>query len=150
MEQTAHRAGLRWVDTAAALKTDWERYAAAWSHRYGWQPLAWAVVLFAVGMSASPLYRLLRMRRRVELVRRGHGSVADATLLYLRMLQILRQRGYQKPPWFTPAEFAASLPPGALGESVGEFTHTYNALRFGGHAGAASKLSVLLDRMERA
>ncbi|MEO8368276.1 MAG: DUF3488 and transglutaminase-like domain-containing protein [Candidatus Solibacter sp.] len=149
MEQTAHRAGLNWLESATALRNVWNHYAAGWGRRYGWQMLAWAVALFAVGMSVGPLYRLLRMRRRVELVRRGQGSMADATLLYLRMLQILKQRGYQKPPWFTPAEFAASLPRSSLGESVGEFTHTYNALRFGGHSSAASKLSVLLDRMDR-
>jgi len=149
MEQTAHRAGLRWVDAVAALKTGWSRHAAVWGRRYGGQALAWLVVLFTLGMSARPLYRLLRLRRRVELVRRGQGSVADATALYLRMLQILRRRGYQKPPWFTPAEFAASLPRSPLSDSVGEFTATYNALRFGGHAGEASRLTVLLDRLER-
>jgi len=85
----------------------------------------------------------------VARVRRGQASVADATLLYQRMLHILNRRGYQKPPWFTPAEFAASLPSTPLGESVAEFTGTYNALRFGGHAEAAPRLSILLDRMER-
>ena len=75
-------------------------------------------------------------------------AVADATLLYQRMLHILKRRGYQKPPWFTPVEFAASLPRTRLGDSVGEFTATYNALRFGGHAEAAARLSILLDRME--
>src|SRR5258708_38685205 len=87
------------------------------------------------------------MRRRVERVRRGQASVADATLLYQRMLQILRRRGFHKPPWFTPAEFAASLPRTQLGDSVGEFTATYNALRFGGHVEAAPRPSILLDRM---
>jgi hypothetical protein len=75
--------------------------------------------------------------------------MADATVLYQRMLHILKRRGYQKPPWFTPAEFAASLPPTELGAAVNEFTMTYNALRFGGHAEAAPRLSTLLDRMER-
>jgi len=65
------------------------------------------------------------------------------------MLHILKRRGYQKPPWFTPSEFAASLPATELGNAVGEFTVTYNALRFGGHAQAATRLSVLLDRLER-
>ena len=64
-------------------------------------------------------------------------------------MHILKRRGYQKPAWFTPTEFAASLPCSPLGEAVGEFTVTYNALRFGGHAAAASRLSILLDRMER-
>ena len=52
----------------------------------------------------------MHIRRRVERVRRGQASVADATVLYQRMLHILKRRGYQKPLWFTPAEFAASLP----------------------------------------
>jgi hypothetical protein len=64
------------------------------------------------------------------------------------MLHLLKRRGYQKPAWFTPAEFAASLPPTALGAAVGEFTSTYNQWRFGGHAEVAVHLSEILDRLE--
>ena len=150
MEQGAQRLGIRWFDAAAVLAVRLEDgYGAGWARRFGWQSLVWLAGLVALGFAAGPLLRLLRMRRRVERVRRGQASVADATLLYQRMLHILKRRGYQKPPWFTPAEFAASLPRTPLGESVGEFTATYNALRFGGHAEAASTLSILLDRMER-
>jgi protein-glutamine gamma-glutamyltransferase len=149
MEQGARRWGIRWSDTAASLRSGWERYVAVGARRFGWQALAWAAGLVALGFAAGPLFRLMRMRQRVERVRRGEASVADATLLYLRMLHILKRRGYQKPPWFTAAEFAASLPRSPLGDSVGEFTGTYNALRFGGHTEAAPRLSTLLDRMER-
>lgn len=149
MEQGVQRAGIRWFDTAVSVRSGWERYVAGWARRFGWQALAWAAGLVALGFAAGPLVRLMRMRQRVERVRRGQASVADATLLYQRMLHILKRRGYQKPPWFTPAEFAASLPRTSLGDSVGEFTGTYNALRFGGHAEAAPRLSILLDRMER-
>jgi hypothetical protein len=83
-------------------------------------------------------------------VRRGQASVADATLLYNRMLEIVKRAGYQKPPWFTPAEFAASLDGSPLGRAVGEFTTTYNALRFGGHTEMAPRLSSLLDELEQA
>jgi Domain of unknown function (DUF4129) len=86
----------------------------------------------------------------VERVRRGQASVADATLLYHRMLEIVKRAGYQKPPWFTPAEFAASLAGSPLGAAVGEFTTTYNALRFGGHTEVAHRLSTLLDELEQA
>ena len=72
-----------------------------------------------------------RTRLRVARVRRGEASAQDATLLYRRMLRLARRRGYQKPPWFTPAEFASSLPPDAFGGAIGEFTAAYNALRFG-------------------
>jgi len=149
MELDAQRAGIRWYDTAVAIRSGWARYAAGWTRRLGWQALAWAAGLAALGFAAGPLWRRMGMRRRVERARRGQASMADATLLYQRMLHILKRRGYQKPPWFTPAEFARSLPRTPLGESVGEFTATYNALRFGGHAEAAPKLSILLDRMER-
>src|ERR1035438_6262879 len=149
MELGAQRVGIRWFDTAVAVRSGWGRYASGWTRRFGWQALAWGAGLAALGFAAGPLLRVMRIRRRVERVRRGQASMADATLLYERMLHILKRRGYQKPPWFTPAEFARSLPRTPLGESVGEFTATYNALRFGGHAEAAPKLSILLDRMER-
>ena len=149
MELGAQRVGLRWFDTAVAVRSGWQRYVGVWAGHFGWQVLAWAAGLTALGFAAGPLVRLMRVRRRVERVRRGQASMADATLLYQRMLHILKRRGYQKPPWFTPGEFARSLPRTPLGESVGEFTATYNALRFGGHAEAAPRLSILLDRMER-
>jgi transglutaminase-like putative cysteine protease len=149
MEQGARHWGIRWSDAAASVRAGWEKYVAVWPRRFVWQALAWAAGLVALGFAAGPLIRLRRMRQRVERVRRGQASVADATLLYQRMLHILRRRGYQKPAWFTPTEFAASLPRSPLGDSVGEFTGTYNALRFGGHTEAAPRLSILLDRMER-
>jgi len=96
------------------------------------------------------LWRTLRMRRRVQRVRRGEASGADATLLYERMLQVLRRRGYQKPVWFTPMEFARSLPATPMGRAVEEFTAAYNAVRYGGRGDAAPRLSALLDELERA
>src|ERR1017187_2869351 len=116
MELGAQRVGIRWFDTAVAVRSGWERYVAVWARRFGWQALAWAAGLAALGFAAGPLVRLMGMRQRVERVRRGQARVADATLLYERMLHILKRRGYQKPPWFTPAEFAASLPRLPLGD----------------------------------
>ena len=89
------------------------------------------------------------MLRRVRLARRGQASVDDATLLYRRMLELLKRRGYQKPAWFTPHEFAASLPRTELGLLVDRFTEAYNALRFGGKVSAAPELSMLLERLEQ-
>ncbi|MCU1232538.1 MAG: transglutaminase domain protein [Candidatus Solibacter sp.] len=150
MEQGAHRMGINGFDALLGLRAAWNRYVVGWLHRFGLRLLALAAVLVGLALGGGPLLRLVRMRRRVARVRRGQASVADATLLYKRMLYILKRRGYQKPVWFTPAEFAASLPPSELGAAVHEFTATYNALRFGGHTEAARRLSTLLDRMERA
>jgi transglutaminase-like putative cysteine protease len=149
MEQGAHRMGISGFDTLLGLRAAWNRNVIGWFLRFWFQLAAVAAVLVGLALGAAPMLRLLRMRRRVERVRRGHASVADATLLYKRMLHLLKRRGYEKPAWFTPAEFAASLPRTELSASVDEFTTTYNALRFGGHTDAASRLSLLLDRMEQ-
>ncbi|HTP87269.1 MAG TPA: DUF3488 and transglutaminase-like domain-containing protein [Candidatus Acidoferrales bacterium] len=149
MEQSARRLGIRWFDAALAVRSVWEQVTTSNLRRFGIPACGAMVTLALLWLLGRPLLRLLRMRQRVERVRRGQASVADATLLYQRMLEILGKRGYHKPPWFTPAEFAASLPGGDLRAAVDEFTVTYNALRFGRHTGAAPRLSILLDRMEQ-
>jgi len=139
----------RWLDALSLLGSDWNVRAASWFKRFGWFLAVTFLVLVWCWLVGPPLIRRLRIRRRVERVRRGQASVADATLLYQRMLHIVKRHGYHKPPWFTPAEFAGSLPPGGLGLAVGEFTEAYNAVRFGGHTEVAPRLSSLLDRLER-
>jgi hypothetical protein len=148
-EQGARGMGIGWFDSLTSL-VEWKgTRVKAWAHRFGLRVVivltrgAW---LWALG---PPLFRLLRMRRRVQRVRRGEASVGDATLLYQRMLTVLKRRGYQKPAWFTPAEFAASLAGSPLAEPVHEFTSAYNALRFGGRTDVAPRLSALLDELEQ-
>ncbi|PWT97012.1 MAG: hypothetical protein C5B51_32205 [Terriglobia bacterium] len=149
LEMGARRLGIRWFDSLNGFQAGWRAYTLVWLRRYGvalLALLAFAALMWAFG---PPLLRLLRVRRRVRLVRLGHGSAGDATLLYQRMLQILRKRGYQKPAWFTPAEFAASLHRTGLGATVAEFTTTYNECRFGGRTEVAPRLSHLLDLLDR-
>jgi len=98
---------------------------------------------------APRLASVLRLRRRVQRLRRGEAQGADATLLYERMLRVLKRRGFQKPAWFTPVEFARSLGGTPLSAAVVEFTSAYNALRFGGRTEVAPRLSALLDQLER-
>ena len=152
-EQGARGFGGRWFEQWRAARSAWAQRGAWlpvwWSRRSALFGAGWLAALVLVAFSLRPILRLLRMKRRVARVRRGEGSVADATLLYRRMLQLLAKRGYQKPPWFTPAEFASSLPRTPLGDAVSEFTESYNRVRFGGHTAAATRLSTLLDRLER-
>ncbi len=145
IEQGVRGGGIRWFDIA---DSDWNVRAAAWFRKYGRSILVVAGLGFWIWLLAPPLARLVRVRRHVKRVRRGEASVADATLLYERMLRILRRRGYHKPAWFTPAEFAASLP-APIQPPVAEFTATYNALRFGGRAEGAPRLSILIEELER-
>jgi hypothetical protein len=149
IEQTVRRLGSGWLDSLAGAESRWVAPAKAWIRRFGLAVLAGLLAAFWLWSSGPKVWRALRIHRRVERVRRGQASVADATLLYERMLQVLQRQGYQKPVWFTPVEFARSLPAAPLGRAVEEFTVAYNALRFGGRTEAAPRLSILLDELER-
>jgi protein-glutamine gamma-glutamyltransferase len=149
MEQGARRMGMHWLDSVEGAGANWNVWTLAWIKRNGVRGaivLAMGLWLWAFG---PPLLRRWRMRRRVQRLRRGHASVADATLLYERMLQIAHRHGYQKPAWFTPVEFATSLAGSPLGGTVREFTEAYNALRFGGRTDIALRLPLLLEELER-
>jgi len=149
MEQGARGMGIRWYDAVAAVQSAWRSFTAALAGRVLVYLAAAAALAVWIWLAAPPLVRLLRMRRRVRRVRRGQADVGDATMLYRRMLHILKRQGYQKPAWFTPVEFAGSLPRGPMAAAVAEFTSAYNALRFGGRTEAASRLSLLLDELEK-
>jgi transglutaminase-like putative cysteine protease len=150
MQQGAARLGIRWFDTLSDAHTYWDGPAGKRVRRIAPRILAAAGLGVLLWFALPPAVRVLRIGRRVRRVRRGRAGVGDAALLYRRMLQILQRRGYQKPPWFTPAEFAASLPGTPLGDAVDEFTAGYNAWRFGGRVEAAPRLLALLDELERA
>jgi hypothetical protein len=149
MEQASRRVGVRWLDRMIDLAAYWKPRAESWLLNYG----LWSLAALAAGVLGAwftpKLWHLGRMRMGVWRLRRGQVSVADATLLYHRMLKLLKRRGYQKPEWFTPYEFACSLPPSEVGMLVLQFTSAYNALRFGGQADAAPQLSALLEELER-
>ena len=149
VERGARGMGVRWDDAVAALTS---------AYRAGRAAATRGVVIVVVGvliagiwmwLGGPPLARALRMRRRVEKLRRGQATIGDATLLYRRMLMALQRQGFSKPAWFTPGEFAESLPRGEMAEAVAEFTSAYNELRFGGRAGSATRLSDLLSLLER-
>lgn len=146
MEQSTRRTGLRWFDSLSGFRAV---RMAGLLHRFG--PAAALAIVFAgmLWLAGPPLLRMFRVRQRVRRVRRGHAGSGDATLLYERMLHVVRRHGYQKPPWFTPAEFAATLPRTGFGLAVSEFTSIYNAWRFGGRTDLAPRLSGLLDELER-
>ncbi|HJT86520.1 MAG TPA: DUF3488 and transglutaminase-like domain-containing protein, partial [Bryobacteraceae bacterium] len=150
LQQGVRRMGIRWFDSLTGLESDdWKAQVGTWGRRFGGGAAGVLSLGALVWLLGPPVIRRLRLRRRVSRVRRGRAATGDATLLYGRMLHILKRRGYQKPPWFTPAEFAASLPRTPLGLSVAEFTDTYNAWRFGGKTDVAPRLSTLLDELER-
>jgi protein-glutamine gamma-glutamyltransferase len=149
VERTVRRLGVGWGDSLSGAGARWTSDVKGWLRRFGSAAVVLVLLAYLVWSSGPELLRALRMRRRVQRVRRGEASGADATLLYERMLQVMRRRGYQKPVWFTPLEFARSLPATPMGRAVEEFTAAYNAVRYGGRSDAAPRLSTLLDELER-
>jgi hypothetical protein len=85
----------------------------------------------------------LRSAWQVRRIRAGRAKPADAAVLYEHMLRIMKKRGFEKPDWFTPREFAATVRQSALDE----FTESYNALRYGGDAHAAERMKQILREM---
>jgi hypothetical protein len=145
--QSGQHLRLRWIDRARAMAGEWKTAAGSAVKRFGVLFLLTVLSLGVLRWSGPRIYARLRVRSRVRRVRLGQGNAGDATLLYGRMLDLLKRHGYQKPPWFTPAEFVATLPQGWRAP-VEQFTSTYNAVRFGADLQAAPKLSALLDRIE--
>lgn len=149
LEKGARLLGIRWSDSIAGLGAAWPSQGGQWVRQAGLGAVALLAASALVWVLVPPLTGLVRLWSGVRRVRLGRAGANDATLLYQRMLQFLQRRGYQKPAWFTPTEFAASLPPIGLGAAVEEFTRTYNRWRFGGHAEEAQRLSRLLEDLER-
>ena len=75
--------------------------------------------------------------------------MADATILYTRFLEMLRARGYSKPPWYTPTELVASLGSPEIAAVAGQFVTAYQELRFGGKTEVAPRLVLLLEELKR-
>ncbi len=95
------------------------------------------------------LWKKWQERKRIQRIRCGEVTANDARLLYERMLESMARRGFQKPAWFTPTEFARNLPEGER-ERIGAFTATYNEVRFGGDPAGAVRLTQMLDSMDAA
>ena len=65
----------------------------------------------------------------------------------MQMLE-LAKRGYEKPAWLTPNEFARVIPESPVAALVGEFTTLYQDLRYGGRASAGERMLGLLQEIE--
>ncbi|MDQ6665364.1 MAG: DUF3488 and transglutaminase-like domain-containing protein [Acidobacteriota bacterium] len=146
-DETARRASWTWAESSTRTASRWKREIDGWLAAYGKWALGAAAALamqFAFGPRVAGK---LAAHRRLRKIGRGEATAADATLLYARMLRLMKRRGYQKPPWFTPREFAATLPDPRAAATVAEFTNAYNALRFGGDAHAAKRLGNLLEEL---
>src|SRR5207302_1403765 len=120
-----------WASAISGFQSGWDLHGERFKRWAG--PITGLLLLaLCIGLMGPSLAGRFRIWLRVKRVRRGQASAGDASLLYARMLQVVKRHGYQKPAWFTPLEFAQSLSRTPLAAAVDEFTETYNILRFGG------------------
>ena len=148
MGRSGRQMGANWFDGFGASLTRWGRSLSQFVERYGF-------ILFGVGVLVGMGWLFGRdgwgwwnTRRRVQKVQRGEAQASDATLLYRRMLKVLRRRGIEKPGWLTPCEFAHVVQEPELSRIVEDLTDAYNEVRFGGNPQAATEMMALLERLE--
>src|SRR5262249_31395286 len=135
MGESGRHVGFNWFDGRSPI-TFPKLWAEASSvlERYGFLALGLIVVALAGRLFGQDSWRWWKNRQRVLKAQRGEAEASDATLLYQRMLSILKRRGIEKPTWLTPFEFAGVLQEPAISVMVDDLTEAYNELRFGGNA----------------
>jgi transglutaminase-like putative cysteine protease len=127
--------GPTWAERMVAIAG----FARSWS--------VWIVAALLAGVFVPSLFARWRRRASLRRIARSGGSASDAAALYERMLELLARRGFEKPRWLTPAEFAQALP-GEEQRLAVEFTAIYNSMRFGGDRAGAARLAGMLQEFK--
>ena len=107
-----------------------------------------AAIVSLLFLQRDRLRQLWHRRAQLSRASQGRAEASDATLLYSRMLALLDRRGYRKPAWLTPREFAQTIRDAELSRLVAELTAAYNQLRFGAQSSAAPTMALVLRRIE--
>ena len=148
LEQRSRSFTMDWLERWS----DWKEWWRTVGRRKAPDVIAGAVLTVGAAMGiwvfAPKLAAWWRRRQRVKKVKSGTAVKSDATLLYDRMLAVFERRGIAKPGWMTPKEFTQMIPELEAASLARQFTDEYNALRFGGRAGAARRMVGLLERLE--
>ena len=149
-----------------AVAAQFETALRNWSHPVPGAASGWSAILTGTGSLraawAAGLIALLaaliwgwkkfgpqwRRSARIRRIGREGCQPREAVVLYEAMLELLARRGFQKPAWFTPQEFATHLPYDER-TRIQPFTDLYQAVRFGGEADGPVKLAQMLEEMRR-
>ncbi|MGA2599543.1 MAG: DUF3488 and transglutaminase-like domain-containing protein [Bryobacteraceae bacterium] len=145
--ESGERLRLSWFDNLGLTFANWKQRASTFGETYGVFIVCAIVVAIVVRRFGKDLRLWFEARRRVRKVNRGEARASDATLLYARMLKLLKARGVEKPAWLTPMEFARVIPEPELSTLVQSFTEAYNHLRFGAELEAAPRMIQLMERL---
>jgi len=126
----------------------WEASMLPAVKRWGAWLVALALVATMLIVAGPRWFGSARARVELRRIRRLGGSSSDAAIVYRSMLNALGKRGFEKPAWFTPDEFARHLPAQERA-AVARFTTVYNKVRFGGNAAGNAELIELLHKIEQ-
>ena len=148
MGQSSRHAGLSWFERLGLAAPRWRDAFFDFGKQFGLWLSTLAALALIVALFGKDGWHWWNARQRVLKVQRGEAEASDATLLYQRMLKVLKRRGFEKPAWLTPCEFAQVITEQEVAALVGDLTSAYNELRFGGRAEAAGQMMVLLERLE--
>jgi hypothetical protein len=110
---------------------------------YGLPAILFIIALGMLVVFGRGWLDMLQSAWKVRRIRTERATPGDAAVLYDHMLRIMKKRGYEKPAWFTPREFAATVGQRPLDE----FTQNYNALRYGSDPEAAERMKRILQEM---
>jgi hypothetical protein len=141
--------GSRWLDRLRSAGLGSVSRLIHWLKEYGMTIVALVLISVVFWLYGPRAWRWWTTRQRLRRLLHGKVNSSDAGLLYTRMLELLRRRGVEKPPWLTPAEFARLLPPSETAALVGQLTLAYNELRYGGNLATAPRITGLLEQLER-
>ncbi len=153
IDRTSRRLGFGWL-TRARSAGEFTVISRRWLERHGVTLLLASISVIAACLLWPVLWKLWLSRRRTRRLQQGQASAADATVLYLRFLDIFLRRGIARPSWFTPGEFTRALRTGPAplepraAELAERFVLAYQELRFGGKPDAAPQLTILLKELE--
>ncbi|HEV8038591.1 MAG TPA: transglutaminaseTgpA domain-containing protein [Bryobacteraceae bacterium] len=146
--ESSRHVGLNWFDGVGPALSQGYRRTSSFVLRYGAVLFGMAIAAIMVQLFGRDWWRWWKSRQQVLKVQRGEAEASDATLLYHRMLKVLRKRGIEKPAWVTPSEFARVLQEPVISKLVLELTAAYNELRFGGNTEVAGRIVSLLEQLE--
>lgn len=146
--ESSRHVGLNWFDGVGPALSGAYHRTSNFVLRYGAVLFGMAIAAILLQLFGRDWWRWWKSRQQVLKVQRGEAEARDATMLYHRMLKVLRKRGIEKPPWVTPFEFARVLQEPAVSTLVVDLTAAYNELRFGGKTEVAGRIVVLLEQLE--
>lgn len=150
VEESRRRFNSAWLRDLQDSAGPW--FDSLWKRMKELAPLlgVLAALLAALRLAGPRIGRAIRSRWQARRILHGKAKAADATLLYLRMLDLLRRRGIEKPAWVTAGEFVRQLPASPAAPLVDDLTRVYHDVRFGGRRDEAPRMVELLAELEQA